>query len=476
MDRRNGGNVRPIVAFVLAALLLVAGCGADPTPSASPPSAAAASTPASPSPSEQVAETPAAGISGDGTHSDNITHLANVPPSAPLDGPQAWGTDLAFQGDYAFVGNFDGFSVFDISDPSKPSIASQVLCPGEQNDISVSGNLLFLSIDSARVGPECDAQRGEPESDAWEGIRIFDIEDKANPKFVSAVQTDCGSHTHTLVPGKSPDKVYLYISSPGPEPGTATCPPPHNKISVVEVPVKAPKTAKVVSQPALSDEAVEGAIGGCHDLTVYPEKDLAAAACFGDGILMDISDRVNPKVLQHVSDKENFAIWHSATFNNDATKIVFGDELGGGVSATCDANTPKTKGANAVYDLGKDRRLTLRGYFKIPREQSPEENCVAHNGSLLPVPGKDIMVQSWYQGGVSVWDFTDATKPREIGFFERGPVQGLGGSWSAYYYNGHIYSSDITKGLDVLRIDDPLTDPAAKVRIKELNAQTQVSY
>lgn len=473
--------MRPIVASVLAALLLVAGCGADPNPAASPPSEAAAPTTApatpegSPSASGQ-AESPAPGISGDGTHSDNITHLANVPPRAPLDGPQSWGTDLAFQGDYAFVGNFDGFSVFDISDPSNPGIAAQVLCPGEQNDISVSGNLLFLSIDSARVGPECDAQRGEPESDAWEGIRIFDITDKTHPVFVSAVQTDCGSHTHTLVPGKSPDKVYLYISSPGPEPGTATCPPPHNKISVVEVPVKDPKNAKVVSQPALSEKAVEGAIGGCHDLTVYPEKDLAAAACFGDGILLDIADRVNPKVLQHVSDKENFAIWHSATFNNDATKVVFGDELGGGVSATCDANTPKTKGANAVYDLGKDRRLTLRGYFKIPREQSPEENCVAHNGSLLPVPGKDIMVQSWYQGGVSVWDFTDSAKPREIGFFERGPVPGVGGSWSAYYYNGHIYSSDITKGLDVLRIDDPLTDPAAKVELKELNAQTQVSY
>lgn len=472
--------MRPIVTFGLAALLLVAGCGADPTPSASPPSAAASAPPSapaeSPSASGQTEETPAPGISGDGTHSDNITHLANVPPGAPLDGPQSWGTDLAFQGDYAFTGNFDGFTVFDISDPSSPSVVSRVLCPGEQNDVSVSGDLLFLSIDSVRSGPECDAQRGEPESDGFEGIRIFDISDKSHPRFVSAVRTDCGSHTHTLVPGKTSDKVYLYISSPGPEPESTTCPAPHNKISVVEVPVKAPETAKVVSKPVLSDKPVEGGVGGCHDLTVYPEKNLAAAACFGDGILLDIADRVNPKVLQHVSDKENFAIWHSATFNNDATKVVFGDELGGGVSATCDANTPKTKGANAVYDLGKDRRLKLRGYFKIPREQASDENCVAHNGSLLPVPGKDIMVQSWYQGGVSVWDFTDATEPREIGFFERGPIPGVGGSWSAYYYNGHIYSSDITKGLDVLRIDNPLTDPASKVRIKELNAQTQVSY
>lgn len=468
-----GGTVRSTMAFGLAALLLVAGCGADPTPQAPAPAAASEK---STSATEKPAESPSPGISGDGTHSDNVTHLANVPLGAPLDGPQAWGTDLAFQGDYAFVGNFDGFSVFDISDPSHPSVVSRVLCPGEQNDVSVSGNLLFLSIDSARVGPECDAQRGEPESDGWEGIRIFDIADKSHPRFVSAVRTDCGSHTHTLVPGGDAGRVYLYISSPGPEPQSTTCPAPHNKISVVEVPVEAPETAKVISQPVLSDKPGEGGLGGCHDITAYPEKNLAAAACFGDGVLLDITDRANPKVLQHVSDRENFAIWHSATFNNDATKVVFGDELGGGVSATCDSGTPKTKGASAVYDLGKDRRLTLRGYFKIPREQTSDENCVAHNGSLLPVPGKDIMVQAWYQGGVSVWDFTDSASPREIGFFERGPVSGVGGSWSAYYYNGHIYSSDITRGLDVLRIDDPLTDPAAKVRLKELNAQTQVSY
>jgi hypothetical protein len=400
--------------------------------------------------------------------------VANVPPQAPLDGPQAWGTDLAFQGDHAFVGNFDGFSVFDISDPAKPTVVSRVLCPGEQNDVSVSGNLLFLSIDAARSGPECDSERQR--GTGWEGIRIFDITDKAHPTFVSAVRTECGSHTHTLVPGENADKVYLYVSSPGPE-QSATCPAPHDNFSVVEVPVKAPDTAKVVSRPKLSGQAGQAdAASGCHDITVYAEKDLAAAACFGDGFLLDISDRVKPKVLQHVSDEENFSIWHSATFNNSATKVIFGDELGGGASATCDDDTPKTKGANAVYDLTPDRTLTLSGYFKMPRKQQPNENCVAHNGSLMPVPGRDIMVQAWYQGGVSIWDFTDATKAREIGFFERGPIEGLGGSWSAYYYNGYIYSSDITRGLDVLRVDDPLTDPAKKVTLKELNAQTQVSY
>jgi hypothetical protein len=462
--------VRLTVASGLAALLLVAGCAGDPASpdAAAPTTATTATTSQEPSPSGSP---PA---SDDVTHSANVTQVANVPPQAPLDGPQSWGTDLAFQGDHAFVGNFDGFSVFDISDPTKPTAVSRVLCPGEQNDISVSGNLLFLSIDAARVGPECDS--GEERGTGWEGIRIFDITDKAHPMFVSAVRTECGSHTHTLVPGKDADKVYLYVSSPGPE-QSATCPAPHNNISVVEVPVKAPATAKVVSQPKLSGQISQEELpGGCHDITVYPEKDLAAAACFGDGFLLDISDRVRPKVLQHVSDEENFSIWHSATFNNSATKVIFGDELGGGGSATCDADTPKTKGANAVYDLAPDRKLKLRGYFKIPREQQPEENCVAHNGALIPVPGRDIMVQSWYQGGVSIWDFTGESQPREIGFFERGPIDGLGGSWSAYYYNGYIYSSDITRGLDVLRIDDPLTDPAKKVTLKELNAQTQAAY
>ncbi|WP_307832627.1 hypothetical protein [Planomonospora sp. ID91781] len=464
--------MRSTVAFALAAMLVMAGCGANSEPPDSgtaAPSAAGSSAPAASASAQPDA--------GDVLHSANVTHVANMPPQPPLDGPQSWGTDLAFQGDHAFVGNYDGFTVFDISDPAKPGVVSRVLCPGEQNDVSVTGNLLFLSVDTPRGGPACDAaQGGGQEGGGWEGIRIFDVSDKAHPKFVSAVSTACGSHTHTLVPGENAETVYLYVSSPGPEPGSATCPAPHNIFSIVEVPVGNPAAAKVVAKPVISEPGAEAEIGGCHDITAYPEKDLAAAACFGDGILLDISDRMKPKVLQHVSDEENFSIWHSATFNNDATKLVFGDELGGGSGATCDRGTPRTKGASAVYDLSADRKLTRRAYFKIPREQQPGENCVAHNGNLLPIPGKDVMVQAWYQGGVSVWDFTDSANPREIGFFERGPVSTLGGSWSAYYYNGHIYSSDITKGLDVLRIDDPLTDPAGKASLKELNPQTQTSY
>ncbi|SDR23811.1 Uncharacterized conserved protein [Thermostaphylospora chromogena] len=458
-------------AAVGALVLAVAGCsgvpqGAAPSPAPSSATTSAGAESASPS-----------GSSGDDVRmSDNVRHVANVPLEAPFDGPDAWGTDLAFQGDYAYVGNYQGFTVFDISDPTDPATVSRVVCPGPQNDVSVHGDLLFLSVDEPRDGPGCDSKAGE----AWEGIRIFDISDKKRPKYVTSVATACGSHTHTMVPGDE-DTLYIYVSSPGPFGETPTCKPPHNIISIVEVPLKEPEKAKVVAEPVVFERPqADGDLAGCHDITAYPEKKLAAAACFGDGVLLDISDPLQPKVLQQLTDKENFEIWHSATFNNDATKIVFSDEMGGGGAATCDSNTPRTKGANAIYDL-KDNRLTLRGYFKMPREQEPNENCVAHNGSLIPVKGKDVMVQAWYQGGVSIWDFTDSSAPREIGYFERGPIQAsqgpvIGGSWSAYYYNGYIYSSDITRGLDVLEIDDPLTNPAKKVKMDVFNVQTQMSY
>ncbi|WP_204016694.1 LVIVD repeat-containing protein, partial [Sphaerimonospora thailandensis] len=377
--------------------------------------------------------------------------------------------DLAFQGGYAFVGNFEGFTIHDISDPTQPKVTARVKCPGGQNDISVSGDLLFVSVDMARSNDTCESGRGSFADTNWEGIRIFDISDKARPRYVKSVQTDCGSHTHTIVPGKQADRLYLYTSSTG-QPESAICPAPQG-ISIVEVPVENPEAARVVARPRLFET--------CHDVTSYPEKDLAAAACIGDGWLLDTSDPVKPRVLQRITDKVNFSIWHSATFNDAGTKIVFSDELGGGAQPTCSSPDERTKGAAAIYDLTPDRRLELRGYYKIPRLQGPTENCVAHNGALIPVPGRDIMVQAWYQGGVSVWDFTDSRRPREIAFFERGPLDPklqLGGSWSAYYYNGYIYSSDITKGLDVLRLDDPITDPAESLRLTELNAQTQRSY
>ncbi|MFE4646950.1 hypothetical protein ACFRFS_39125, partial [Streptomyces sp. NPDC056730] len=190
-----------------------------------------------------------------------------------------------------------------------------------------------------------------------------------------------------------------------------------------------------------------------------------------------------PRVIDQVQDNVNFAFWHSATFNQSANKVVFTDELGGGGAATCNAEIGPTRGADGIYDIvgkGDKRKLVFRSYYKIPRYQADTENCVAHNGSLIPVKGRDIMVQSWYQGGVSVWDFTNSSKPKEIAYFERGPISAEtmvgGGTWSSYYYNGHIYSNDMVKGFDVLRLDDRVTDPAKRVRMSELNVQTQPDY
>ncbi|KMS91400.1 LVIVD repeat-containing protein [Prauserella rugosa] len=423
-------------------------------------------------------------------HSDNMRQLANVPKQPPFDNEDAYGTDIAFTGDNAIVGNYNGFTIYDISKPKKPRIVSQVSCPGGQNDVSVHGDLLFMSTDYPRTNDSCTSEPAEgSDPNAWEGIQVFDISDVTAPEYVAAVRTDCGSHTHTMLPDG--DSVKVYVSSYGPAPDLPHCQPPHDKISIVDVPVDSPEDAKVIATPVVfpdggnpggenPDGTERSETTGCHDLTAFPEKNIMAGACMGDGVLFDLSDPADPKVTERVQDNENFAFWHSATFNNDGTKVVFTDELGGGGLATCNDKFGPERGANGIYDLGEDGSLEFRSYYKIPRNQADTENCVAHNGSLIPVKGRDIMVQAWYQGGVSVWDFTDAANPEEIGFFERGPLSEeeniTGGAWSAYYYNGHIYSSDIQKGLDVLEVKDPRTAPAKSVRFDEFNPQTQPTY
>ncbi|MGN9778512.1 LVIVD repeat-containing protein [Micromonospora sp. H33] len=412
--------------------------------------------------------------------SSNMRLIANLPKQAPFDTVPAFGTDIAFQGPFAYVGNYEGFTIYNIANPAAPKIMSTVHCPGSQNDISVHGNLLFLSTDESRSNDSCNSvpqTATKPES--WEGIKIFDISNPVKPEYVKAVETNCGSHTHTLVPAKDKESVYLYVSSYRPLVTLPDCQPPHDAISIVKVPVKSPTDAAVVAVPNLFPDGGYTTTSGCHDITVFPEKDLAAGACMGDGILMDISDREAPKVVHSVRDTANFAFWHSATFNNTGTKVVFTDELGGGSGPTCNPTIGPKRGADAIYDI-VDGNLVFRSYFKIPRENASTENCVAHNGSLIPVPGRDIMVQAWYQGGISVWDFTDSANPTEIGFWERGPLSAtqriLGGSWSAYYYNGHIYSSDIQKGFDVIEIDEESIPGAKTHHYTRLNVQTQPSY
>ncbi|MBT2394603.1 LVIVD repeat-containing protein [Streptomyces sp. ISL-100] len=484
--RRRRLGVATAAAGLIATLLTAGPAAATPDPGDAPAKKKSLTT-------SQQAEARAAIESGEIpgvdeiVHSENIEHLVNV----PKDAIKGTNSDLAFQGKYAFSGNYDGFRILDISDPKAPKTVSQVLCPGSQNDISVSGDLLFLSTDSSRNDNSC-ASTSQPatEKSSWEGMKIFDISDKSNPQYVAAVETACGSHTHTLVPdGRN---VYVYVSSYSPSDTFPDCKPPHDGISIIKVPRGAPEKSAIVNFPVLfPDGGNPGAptnpgvskTTGCHDITVLSSKDLAAGACMGDGIIFDIEDPEKPRVIDRVQDNVNFAFWHSATFNQKANKVVFTDELGGGNAATCNEATGPKRGADGIYDItgkGDERKLVFRSYFKIDRHQAANENCVAHNGSLIPVKGKDIMVQAWYQGGLSVWDFTDSSKPEEIAFFERGPVSATAtvtaGSWSAYYYNGYIYSNDMAKGFDVLKLNDKRTDGAKRVRLHELNVQTQPDY
>jgi hypothetical protein len=442
-------------------------------------------------------------------------------------------SDLAFQGNHLFQGNFYGVSIYDISDPDHTRLLTSLVCPGGQGDVSVYKNLLFMSVEMANGRLDCGTQGFPPEpppppgtekenrrrppaaqKDRFRGVRIFDISDIQNPKQVAAVQTCRGSHTHTLViDPKDKDNVYIYVSGtsfvrqaeelagcsgekPDKDPNTALF-----RIEVIKVPLAAPQNAKIVSSPRVFMDARTGAMNGlnnggthgkagsekpkdtdqCHDITVYSAIGLAAGACSGNGILLDIKDPVHPKRVDAVNDP-NYSYWHSASFSNDGTKVVFTDEWGGGLGPRCRPNDPNVWGADAIFGV-KDDKLNFQSYYKMPAAQGETENCVAHNGSLVPVPGRDIEVQAWYQGGISVMDFTDAAHPFEIAYFDRGPIDPkmlvLGGDWSAYWYNGYIYGSEIARGLDVFELTPSkfLTqneiDAAKTVRLAQENVQNQ---
>ncbi len=425
-------------------------------------------------------------------------------------------SDLAFAGDVVIAGNYHGFNAYDIVNPRSPELLSSVVCPGGQGDVSVVGSLLIYSVEQTRGRLDCGLQGvASPASDdRFRGIRIFDISDLRLPRQVAAVQTCRGSHTHTVV--TAPDEegnFYVYGSGtssvrPGEElDGCSDDSPFENpetalfSIDVIEIPIARPQQARIVNRPRIFSDQQSGVIAGlwnggdhgdgtqttrstnqCHDITAFPEIGLAAGACAGNGILLDISDPVNPVRLDQVIDS-GFAYWHSATFNNDGTKVIFTDEWGGGGRPRCRASDPKDWGADAIYDI-VDGKLQFRSHYKMAAPQTDQENCVAHNGSLIPVPGRDIFVQAWYQGGISVIDFTDSANPIEIAFFDRGPIDAgdlvMGGYWSAYWFGGLIYGTEIARGLDVLALlpSDHLSEneiAAASLRDPDaiVNAQTQ---
>ena len=445
---------------------------------------------------------------GHGARPQNFGNAQNLGDFAFLNG------DLAFKGDLAFQGGFNGFQVWDISNPKSPTLRTSFVCPGGQGDPSIYKNLLFFSVEETRGRLDCGGQgvTDTVSAERFRGVRIFDISDLDHPKQVAAVQTCRGSHTHTLViDPNDPDNVYIYVSGTsvvrsgselaGCARGASLSDTTTSlfRIDIIKVPVAAPQNARVVNSPRIFADSA-GAIAGlwlggahgpgtqtttqtnmCHDITVYSAIGLAAGACSGNGILLDIHDPVHPKRIAAVIDP-NFAYWHSATFNNDGTKVLFSDEWGGGMAPRCRPTDKITWGADAIFYRAGDK-MTAAGHYKLPVAQTDQENCVAHNGSLIPVPGRDIMAQAWYQGGVSVFDFTDPAHAKEIAFFDRGPMDStkllLGGDWGTYWYNGHIYASEIDRGLDVLDLkpSDQLSqneiDAAKLVRFDVFNPQNQ---
>ncbi len=505
----------------------------------------------------------------------NLRLISATPPTEPFVGQT--NSDLAFTGQYAIQGNYDGIQIWDISDPGSPESVVTYVCPASQSDVSVYEHLLFVSGEGIGGRLDCGGEGVEEavSHDRLRGIRIFDITDISAPEYVANVQTCRGSHTHTVLEHPGDDEnVYVYVSGSAPVrpaeelPGCSGAPPEEDpntalfRIEVIKVPLADPASAAIVSSPRIFEELVappthglapddlaeveaarerggfivevmgqemvlpdfvveqilgqvveqrggEGPptaadsaalrqmlpmmaaqMGGgddnagptqCHDITVYPAIGLAGGACEGYGMLIDISDPENPVRLSEVADS-NFSYWHSATFNNDGTAIMFTDEWGGGGAPKCRASDPMEWGANAIFTV-EDGEMEFTSYYKMPAPQTPQENCVAHNGSLIPIPGRDIMIQGWYQGGLSLIDWTDPTNPVEIAFFDRGPVDGetmqMGGSWSVYWYNGVIVNSEIARGLDILELvpSEVMTqneiDAANSVELTHLNSQGQ---
>ena len=524
-----------------------------------------------------------AGLYDAGEASWNLDVLSQTRPSEQFAG--ITNSDLAFTGKYAIQGSYNGYQIWDISNPAEPRLETAYLCPASQSDVSVYRNLLFVSGEglSGRIDCGTEGVKDTVSAERLRGLRIFDISDIAHPKNVGNVQTCRGSHTHTvLVDPKDSENVYVYISgsarvrSPNELAGCVSATPDKDpnsalfRIEVIKVPLAHPEQAAIVSSPRIFNDLVapehhgeapadkaaidsakaKGAFiasifgeqmvlparftgpmldsvvkarGGsgaataadsaalrqalpgiidkligapapgsgprpgptqCHDITVYPAIGMAGGACEGYGLLLDIKDPTHPARVAAASDS-NFSYWHSATFNNDGTKVLFSDEWGGGSQPKCRATDPKDWGADAIFTVA-DGQLHFQSYYKMPAAQTSFENCVAHNGSLIPIPGRDVMVQAWYQGGVSVFDWTDAAHPKEIAFFDRGPIDStrlvLGGSWSAYWYNGVIVSSEIVRGLDIYELQPSalLTqneiDAAKTAHLDYLNVQGQQKY
>ena len=393
-------------------------------------------------------------------------------------------TDMAFKDNILIAGSYHGFNIYELDEDGIPNLISSVVCPGGQGDVSIVGDLLIMSVEENRSRLDCGLEgiNSDSSPERFRGVRIFDVSNLSKPKQVGAVQTCRGSHTHSVVSTTKDNKIIVYNSGTGrvrDNEEKAECfgwdggGSSYFSIDVIEIPINNPSDSRIVKSPRVFMDLETGNVAGlwrggdhgddtqdtnttnqCHDITVFPSANIAAGACSGNGILFDISDPYNPERLDVVTDV-GFAYWHSATFNNDGTKVIFTDEWGGGGRARCRAWDPLDWGADAIYDI-VDNKLIFKSHYKMPAPQLETENCVAHNGSIIPIPNRDIFVQAWYQGGISIMDFTDSTNPVEIAYFDRGPILEdiliTGGYWSTYFYEGFIYGTEITRGLDVFRL------------------------
>jgi hypothetical protein len=376
-------------------------------------------------------------------------------------------SDIAFWGNISVAGSYDGFRIFNTD---THQLLVSFLCRGPQNDVSLwpasNGHLLlFLSNDTPQTnGATVCSQNRLSDTTAcgpacFEGIRIFDLADPTQPQLIKAVYTDCGSHTHTLVPDQANNRVLLYVSS-YPSSTGPNCQQPHAKISIVAVPLNAPETASVIATPTIQAPPFIGV--GCHDITVFMAIHKAAASCQSEGQIWDITDPANPDTLHAVHiDDPGVSFWHSGEFTWDGRSVVFDDESLG--NDTCQAGN---QGRIRIYRVSDAQ---LMSSYMIPRPQG--NYCSVHNGNLIPVNGRYLLVAAWYHGGTSVIDFTDPTNPHEVAYYDAdgSPTQSY--AWSSYWYNGKIYTNDISRGQDVFNIVLPSTQFGAT--FTHLNAQTQ---
>ena len=533
----TSGSFRTLV--LAAGVIAVGACASSSVPvglSPSPGLSKSSGSAAAPSPDPRVGLK--AGWYDAGEAIWNLKVISKTPPSKDFTNPSTPGdnrltnSDIAFSGNLVFQGNYSGYQVWDISNPAKPVIRTSYVCPGSQSDVTVYGKLLFVSAEatSGRVDCGLGGVTDTVSKERARGIRIFDITDVAHPKSITLVQTCRGSHTNTLVTDpKDKANIYIYVSgsagvrsstelagcsgsAPDADPNSALF-----RIEVIRVPLAHPEQAAIVSSPrifenltavakhaepaadvAAAQTRAAGRAGGagrpapnpalanrgptqCHDITAYPAIGLAGGACGGYGLLLDISDVAHPVRIGAAADS-NFSFWHSATFNNDGTKVLFSDEWGGGSQPRCRVTDHYEWGADAIFTI-ENKKMNFKSYYKMPAPQTVNENCVAHNGTLIPIPGRDVMVQSFYQGGITVFDWSDASHPREIAYFDRGPMDGTklvnGGYWSSYWYNGYIVGSEISRGLDIFELTPNANlsqneiDAAKSVKFEQLNAQEQ---